>query len=260
MPTDAALKKGTAELLVLAQLEDGDRHGYEIGQRIATRGGGGISFQPASLYPVLYRLERRGLITGRWVEKANQRRRRYYRLTADGAPRARRAAQPMAHVHAGHSTGRGCRICVTSETFVRAHVAPLALRAAARAEDRRGMGGATRRDLRRAARRRPLRRRGVERHRAAGAQWNAAERSAARRCSGSRVAGDGRHARSAPLRSRRVAYGAYGRLREVLATGLARDLHGSVRAARQEPWLQRHRRADAGDLPRRQRRDLYSRP
>lgn len=82
--TDAALKKGTAELLVLAQLEDGDRHGYEIGQRIATRGGGGISFQPASLYPVLYRLERRGLITGRWVEKATQRRRRYYRLTAAG--------------------------------------------------------------------------------------------------------------------------------------------------------------------------------
>ncbi|MCA1584645.1 MAG: PadR family transcriptional regulator [Acidobacteria bacterium] len=81
---DAALKKGTAELLVLAQLEGRPRHGYEIGQQIATRGAGGVSFQPASLYPVLYRLERRGLISGRWVEKANQRRRRYYRLTAEG--------------------------------------------------------------------------------------------------------------------------------------------------------------------------------
>ena len=81
---DAALKKGTAELLVLAQLEDGARHGYEIGQQIAARGAGAVSFQPASLYPVLYRLERRGLITGRWVEKANQRRRRYYRLTPVG--------------------------------------------------------------------------------------------------------------------------------------------------------------------------------
>ena len=81
---DAALKKGTAELLVLAQLEDGARHGYEIGQQISARGAGAVSFQPASLYPVLYRLERRGLITGRWVEKANQRRRRYYRLTAKG--------------------------------------------------------------------------------------------------------------------------------------------------------------------------------
>jgi PadR family transcriptional regulator, regulatory protein PadR len=81
---DAVLKKGTAEMLVLAQLEHDARHGYEIGQRIAARGGGAVSFQPASLYPVLYRLEKRGLIAGRWVEKPNQRRRRYYRLTADG--------------------------------------------------------------------------------------------------------------------------------------------------------------------------------
>jgi transcriptional regulator len=81
---DAALKKGTAELLVLAQLEARPRHGYEIAQQIAERAAGGVSFQPASLYPVLYRLERRRLIAGRWVEKAGQRRRRYYRLTAEG--------------------------------------------------------------------------------------------------------------------------------------------------------------------------------
>ena len=81
---DPSLKKGTAELLVLAQLEDHRRHGYEIAQQIAERAAGGVSFQPASLYPVLYRLERRGLIAGRWVEKAGQRRRRYYRLTAEG--------------------------------------------------------------------------------------------------------------------------------------------------------------------------------
>jgi transcriptional regulator len=80
----ASLKKGTAELLVLAQLEQRARHGYDIGQQIAARGAGGVSFQPASLYPVLYRLERRGLIAGRWVEEPNQRRRRYYRLTPAG--------------------------------------------------------------------------------------------------------------------------------------------------------------------------------
>lgn len=84
LDVDASLKKGTAELLVLAQLEDRARHGYEIGQQIAARGAGGVSFQPASLYPVLYRLERRGQIAGRWVEKPNQRRRRYYRLTPEG--------------------------------------------------------------------------------------------------------------------------------------------------------------------------------
>lgn len=84
VPGDPTLKKGTAELLVLAQLEARPRHGYEIARQIAARAGGAVSFQPASLYPVLYRLERRGLIAGRWVEKAGQRRRRYYRLTAEG--------------------------------------------------------------------------------------------------------------------------------------------------------------------------------
>ena len=79
-----ALKRGTAELLVLAQLEQQARHGYEIAQRIAARSDGGVTFHAASLYPVLYRLERRGLIAGRWVEKAGQRRRRYYRLTPVG--------------------------------------------------------------------------------------------------------------------------------------------------------------------------------
>jgi transcriptional regulator len=78
------LKKGTAELLVLAQLEGPPMHGYEIARQIGVRAVGAVSFHAASLYPVLYRLERRGLITGRWVEKAGQRRRRYYRLTPEG--------------------------------------------------------------------------------------------------------------------------------------------------------------------------------
>ena len=80
----SALKKGTAELLVLAQLEHARRHGYEIAIRIGQRSGGAVSFNVASLYPILYRLERRGLIAGKWVEKPGQRRRRYYKLTATG--------------------------------------------------------------------------------------------------------------------------------------------------------------------------------
>jgi PadR family transcriptional regulator, regulatory protein PadR len=78
------VKKGSAELLVLALLEDRQRHGYEIGKLIEERSNGAISFQIASLYPTLYRLEKRGLIEGRWVEKAGTRRRRYYRLTTEG--------------------------------------------------------------------------------------------------------------------------------------------------------------------------------
>src|SRR3954465_11599067 len=78
------VKKGSAELLVLALVEDRARHGYEIGKLIEDRSGGVLTFHIASLYPVLDRLERRGLIVGRWVEKGGQRRRRYYRITADG--------------------------------------------------------------------------------------------------------------------------------------------------------------------------------
>ena len=83
-PDDQALKKGTAELLILAQLEHRPSHGYELAQQIDVRSRGAVSFHVASLYPILYRLERRGLIAGRWVEKAGQRRRRYYRLTETG--------------------------------------------------------------------------------------------------------------------------------------------------------------------------------
>jgi transcriptional regulator len=78
------LRKGSAEVLILALLEDCDRHGYEIAKLIDQRSGGAIKFHVASLYPTLYRLERRGLILGRWVEKAGKRRRRFYRLTAAG--------------------------------------------------------------------------------------------------------------------------------------------------------------------------------
>jgi PadR family transcriptional regulator, regulatory protein PadR len=77
-------KKGSAELLILSLLEGQPRHGYEIGRLIDMRSLGTLHFHVASLYPLLYRLERRGWIQGRWVEKANQRRRRYYRLTTEG--------------------------------------------------------------------------------------------------------------------------------------------------------------------------------
>ena len=81
---DRELKKGSAELLILSLLEDRPRHGYEIGQLIQLRSRGALRFNVASLYPLLYRLETRGWIRGRWVEKAGQRRRRYYRLTGAG--------------------------------------------------------------------------------------------------------------------------------------------------------------------------------
>lgn len=81
---DRELKKGSAELLILSLIEHRARHGYEISKLIEDRSGGVLKFNVASFYPLLYRLEERGLIAGRWVEKAGQRRRRYYRLTSQG--------------------------------------------------------------------------------------------------------------------------------------------------------------------------------
>jgi PadR family transcriptional regulator len=81
---DRELKKGSAELLILALVETRARHGYEIGKLIEQRSNGVLHFSAAALYPLLYRLEKRGWIQGTWVEQAGQRRRRYYKLTAAG--------------------------------------------------------------------------------------------------------------------------------------------------------------------------------
>jgi len=78
------LKRGSTELLILALIEDQPRHGYDIARLIGERSEGGITYHVASLYPTLYRLEERKLVEGRWVEKAGQRRRRYYRILPAG--------------------------------------------------------------------------------------------------------------------------------------------------------------------------------
>lgn len=77
-------RRGSSELLILSLIEARPRHGYEISKLIEQRSDGAVRFYVASLYPLLYRLENRGWIQGRWVEKSGQRRRRYYRLTRQG--------------------------------------------------------------------------------------------------------------------------------------------------------------------------------
>ena len=78
------LKKGSAEFLILSLLDAEPRHGYELSKLIESRSNGVLTFHVASLYPLLYRMEERGWIVGRWVEKAGQRRRRYYSITREG--------------------------------------------------------------------------------------------------------------------------------------------------------------------------------
>ena len=103
---DRELKKGSAELLILSLVEDRPRHGYEISKLIESRSNGALHFHVASLYPMLYRLESRGWIQGRWVEKAGQRRRRYYRLTPEG--RRVLAAQRMGWRTFAEANAFGC--------------------------------------------------------------------------------------------------------------------------------------------------------
>lgn len=81
---DRELKKGSAELIILSIVEPRARHGYEISKLIETQSAGQLKFHVASLYPLLYRLEERGWLQGRWVEKPAQRRRRFYSLTSEG--------------------------------------------------------------------------------------------------------------------------------------------------------------------------------
>src|SRR5918993_3388942 len=81
---DRELKKGSAELLILSLLDARPRHGYDLSKLIETRSGGQLKFHIDSLYPLLYRLEERGWIKGTWVEKADERRRRIHKVTAEG--------------------------------------------------------------------------------------------------------------------------------------------------------------------------------
>jgi PadR family transcriptional regulator len=80
----AEMKKGSSEMLILALLEARPRHGYEIGKLIEARSGGKLTFALPTLYPTLLRIEDRGWIKGRWVEKAGERRRCFYKLTPEG--------------------------------------------------------------------------------------------------------------------------------------------------------------------------------
>jgi transcriptional regulator len=78
------MQKGSAEMILLALLEERARHGYELAKLVESESGKQLQFHVASLYPMLYRLERKKLVEGKWVEKAGERRRRFYKLTPAG--------------------------------------------------------------------------------------------------------------------------------------------------------------------------------
>ena len=84
MDRGTELLQGTLDLLILKAISLGDVHGYGVLLRIEQISGRAILVQQGVLYPALYRLERKGLIAGRWDTSANNRRARFYQLTTLG--------------------------------------------------------------------------------------------------------------------------------------------------------------------------------
>ena len=91
MAIDSQIKRGSAELAILLLLAEQPLHGYEIAKRIERQTQGVLRFTVASLYPRLYRLEKRGWVKANWETIPNGRRRRCYRLTSAG----RKALVPL---------------------------------------------------------------------------------------------------------------------------------------------------------------------
>lgn len=86
MKREAQALKGHLDVLLLATLEDGPRHGYAVKEALRDGSGGRFDLPTGTIYPALHRLERAGLIAGSW-STVDGRRRRTYRLTAKGQRR-----------------------------------------------------------------------------------------------------------------------------------------------------------------------------
>jgi transcriptional regulator len=83
------LVQGTLDLLVLGTLASGPMHGYGVATTVRERTGGELSIEDAALYQSLHRLDRQGLVDAEWGPSENNRRARYYTLTAAGRKRLR---------------------------------------------------------------------------------------------------------------------------------------------------------------------------
>jgi PadR family transcriptional regulator PadR len=87
MPSPVELLPGTLDVLILKAVSLGKLHGYGVLLRIEQISGGALQIQQGALYPALYKLEHQGLISGEWGTSDNNRKARYYKLTATGRKR-----------------------------------------------------------------------------------------------------------------------------------------------------------------------------
>ena len=104
-------------MILLALLEERARHGYELAKLIEAQSEQQLQFHVASLYPMLYRLERKGLVEGKWVEKAGERRKRYLQADGRGAEIAGGTAQVVARVCAGVESAHGVQPCLIGASW-----------------------------------------------------------------------------------------------------------------------------------------------
>jgi PadR family transcriptional regulator, regulatory protein PadR len=122
---DREWKKRSAELLILSLLGQQARHGYDICKLIEARSDGALKFHVTTLYPLFYRLENRGLVQGRWIEKAPQRRRRYYSFDCGRAQGCGSAAKKLAGICDRNRSSDGYKKCVIWKRAVEERLASL---------------------------------------------------------------------------------------------------------------------------------------
>ena len=101
MKFEAQLLKGIAPAVVLEILSRGQMYGYELSQAIEQRSGDVLTLGKGTLYPLLYNLEAKKLVRGKWEQADSGRKRRYYSITGKGKAQLARQKQQLKELTAG---------------------------------------------------------------------------------------------------------------------------------------------------------------
>jgi PadR family transcriptional regulator PadR len=109
MKFERELLKGVAPVVVLEVLSRGAMYGYELSDALAKRSANVLTLGRGTLYPLLYNLEAKGLIKGKWQESESGRRRRYYLITGAGKEMLARQKQQWEQLQMGANMVLGLR-------------------------------------------------------------------------------------------------------------------------------------------------------
>lgn len=101
MKFESQLLKGVAPVVVLEILSRGAMYGYELSQAIEQRSSNILTLGKGTLYPLLYNLEAKKLIKGKWEQSDNGRKRRYYSITSKGKGQLAKQKEQLKELHTG---------------------------------------------------------------------------------------------------------------------------------------------------------------